>query len=122
MQVERCSVPNGSANFQTKRATCGRSWAGCLRWCEEDLSVQAVLGWLVERVAGETISAYMTRKIWEPIGAEADGFFIMDGLPRAGREFTGAGFNAVLRDYARFGQMVLNGGEANGHRIVSSAG
>lgn len=35
----------------------------------------AVLGWLVERVASETISAYMTRKIWEPIGAEADGFF-----------------------------------------------
>lgn len=81
----------------------------------------AVLGWLVERVAGETISAYMTRKIWEPIGAEADGFFIMDGPPGVGREFTGAGFNAVLRDYARFGQMVLNGGEANGHRIVSSA-
>ena len=80
-----------------------------------------VLGWLVERVAGETVSAYMTRKIWEPIGAEADGFFIMDGPPGVGREFTGAGFNAVLRDYARFGQMVLNGGEANGHHIVSSA-
>jgi CubicO group peptidase (beta-lactamase class C family) len=81
----------------------------------------AVLGWLVERVSGETVSAYMTQKIWEPIGAEADGFFIMDGPPGVGREFTGAGFNAVLRDFARFGQMVLNGGEANGHRIVSSA-
>lgn len=81
----------------------------------------AVLGWLVERVAGETVAAYMTRKIWELIGAEADGFFIMDGPPGVGREFTGAGFNAVLRDYARFGQMVLNGGDANGHRIVSSA-
>jgi CubicO group peptidase (beta-lactamase class C family) len=81
----------------------------------------AVLGWLVERVAGETVSAYMTRKIWEPIGAEADGFFIMDGPPGVGREFTGAGFNATVRDFARFGQMVLDGGEANGHRIVSSA-
>ena len=81
----------------------------------------AVLGWLVERVAGEPISEYMTRKIWEPLGAEADGFFIMDGPPGVGREFTGAGFNATVRDYARFGQMMLNGGEANGHRIVSSA-
>ena len=81
----------------------------------------AVLGWLLERISGETVSAYMARRIWEPLGAEADGFFIMDGPPGVGREFTGAGFNAVLRDFARFGQMVLNGGEANGHHIVSSA-
>jgi len=81
----------------------------------------AVLGWLLERVTGENVSSYMARRIWEPLGAEADGFFIMDGPPGVGREFTGAGFNAVLRDFARFGQMVLNGGEANGHRIVSSA-
>jgi CubicO group peptidase (beta-lactamase class C family) len=78
----------------------------------------AVLGWLVERVSGMTASAYLASRVWEPLGAQSEGFFIMDGPPGVGREFTGAGFNATLRDYARFGQMVLNGGEANGHRII----
>jgi CubicO group peptidase (beta-lactamase class C family) len=79
----------------------------------------AVLGWLVERVSGgSNVAAYAAQHLWEPLGAEADGFFIMDGQPGIGREFTGAGFNATLRDYARIGQMMLDGGVANGHRIV----
>ena len=79
----------------------------------------AVLGWLLERVSGgSTVAAYTAQRLWEPLGAEADAFYIMDGPPGVGREFSGAGFNATLRDFARVGQMVLNGGEANGHRIV----
>ncbi|MBU0557294.1 MAG: beta-lactamase family protein [Alphaproteobacteria bacterium] len=79
----------------------------------------AVLGWLVERVSGSTIAAYMTEHLWEPLGAERDGFFIMDGPPGVGREFNGAGYNATLRDYARFGLMMMNQGQANGHQIIS---
>jgi CubicO group peptidase (beta-lactamase class C family) len=80
----------------------------------------AVLGWLVERVTQGTVAAYTARCLWEPLGAEADGFYIMDGPPGVGREFSGAGFNATLRDFARFGQMVLNGGVSDGRRIVSA--
>lgn len=79
----------------------------------------AVLGWLVERVMQRPFAQYMSEKLWEPLGTEANGFFIMDGPPGVGREFTGAGFNAVARDYARFGQMILNKGFANGRQIVS---
>ncbi|MDX9873898.1 MAG: serine hydrolase [Spongiibacteraceae bacterium] len=81
----------------------------------------AVLGWLLERVTQRNVSSYMAEKLWEPLGAERDGFWIMDGPVGEGREFTGAGFNATLADYARIGQMVLDGGKANGRQIVSAA-
>jgi CubicO group peptidase (beta-lactamase class C family) len=78
----------------------------------------AVLGWLVERATQSSVAAYTTRCLWEPLGAEADGYYIMDGAPGTGREFSGAGYNATLRDYGRFGQMMLDGGVADGRRIV----
>lgn len=78
----------------------------------------AVLGWLIERVSGTSVAAYTAQKLWEPLGAEQDGFYIMDGPPGVGREFSGAGFNATLRDFARIGQMMLDGGRANGRQVV----
>ncbi len=80
----------------------------------------AVLGWLIERITGGSVAAYTAKCLWEPLGAEADSFYIMDGAPGTGREFSGAGLNATLRDFARVGQMVLDGGVANGKRIVSA--
>ncbi len=79
----------------------------------------AVLGLLLERVSGQKLAHFMAENLWEPLGAEHDGFFIMDGEPGVGREFSGAGFNATLRDFARFGKMMLHGGEIDGRRIVS---
>ncbi|WP_160152290.1 serine hydrolase [Microbulbifer sp. ALW1] len=79
----------------------------------------AVLGLLLERVSGgSNLASYMTSRLWEPLGAEFDGFFIMDGEPGTGREFSGAGFNAALRDYARVGLMMLNQGKLNNKQII----
>jgi CubicO group peptidase (beta-lactamase class C family) len=80
----------------------------------------SVLGCLLERVVGMKGADYMSEKLWKPAGMGSDGYWIMDGPPEVGREFFGAGFNATLRDYGRFGLMMLNGGVADGRQVVPS--
>lgn len=80
----------------------------------------ALIGLVVERAAGKPISAYMSERLWKPAGMESYGFYILDGPPGVGREFTAGGFNAVLRDYGRIGQMMLDGGKANGRQLLSA--
>jgi len=78
----------------------------------------SVLGCILEKAVGMTGSQYMSEKIWKPAGMERDGFWIMDGPDSVGREFLGGGFNATLRDYGRFGLLMLNKGMANGKQVV----
>ena len=77
-----------------------------------------VLGWVLERATGMHIAQYMSERLWKPAGMESYGFWILDGNSQAGREFNGAGFNAVARDYARFGLMMLRNGKAETRQII----
>jgi CubicO group peptidase (beta-lactamase class C family) len=81
----------------------------------------ALIGLVVERAVGQPISQYMSQRLWKPAGMESYGFYVLDGPPGVGREFTGGGFNAVLRDYGRIGQLMLDKGMAGRRRIVSAA-
>lgn len=65
---------------------------------------------------GGPVSDYLHEKIWEPFGMEADATWWLDSPD--GIEIGGSGFNAVLRDYGRFGLFVLGGGVVDGERIL----
>lgn len=78
----------------------------------------AVLGWLIERVTGTSVAAYTAQQLWEPIGAQADAYYIMDGAPGVGREFSGAGLNATARDFARIGMLLLNEGKVGDRQVI----
>ncbi|THF52222.1 serine hydrolase domain-containing protein [Allorhizobium terrae] len=78
----------------------------------------SVLGCVLEAAVGQKGANYMSEKIWKPAGMEASAYYLLDGPEDVGREFYGAGYNATLRDYGRFGLMMLNGGKANGHQVV----
>ena len=80
----------------------------------------AVIGLVLERAVGYPISRYMAERLWEPAGMENYGFYVLDGPPGIGREFTGGGFNAVLRDYGRLALMMAQGGAANGSQLLSA--
>lgn len=71
-------------------------------------------GWVVERAAGMPVSKFLSSRLWMPAGMQADAFYVIDGPPGVGREFTAGGFNAILRDFGRIGMLMLNNGQANG--------
>jgi CubicO group peptidase (beta-lactamase class C family) len=52
------------------------------------------------------------------MGAEYDAYIACDGL---GSPVSSAGFNVVLRDFARIGQLYLNGGKWGDNQLIPAA-
>lgn len=78
-----------------------------------------VLGWLIRRVSdGKMYGEVLSERIWQPLGCEQDASMTLD---EEGSEFAGGGLLPVLRDMARFGEMMRNGGKFNGRQIVPEA-
>ena len=106
-----------------------------------------VLGAVVEKLSGQTLSDYFTDHIFTPLGMVDTQFQVpTDKLPRMpdcyvwdpvkrmklfdpgatsawsrkpGYYSGGGGLTSTLADYHRFARMLLNGGELDGARIVS---
>ena len=77
-----------------------------------------VLAQVLMNATRKSLTQLTEEKVWSRIGAEADAYWLLDG---AGVELAFGGFNAMLRDYARFGRLYLNGGSWNGSQIVPAA-
>jgi CubicO group peptidase (beta-lactamase class C family) len=67
-----------------------------------------LIGVLVSSATKKTLSAYLAEKVWAPAGMEAPGFWM---LGSTGHEISGCCMSASLRDYARFGLFMLDGGK-----------
>lgn len=65
---------------------------------------------------GESISDYLSRKLWANMGMEADGNWLLES--DNGIEFGGGLVSMTLRDYGRFGQFILNDGIINDEAIL----
>jgi CubicO group peptidase (beta-lactamase class C family) len=74
-----------------------------------------VLTVLLHAVTGTTLSEYLTPRLWQPIGAEADATWVRT---KDGTETGSGNFNAILRDYGRLGILLANDGAAGGKQIV----
>ncbi len=73
---------------------------------------------LVRRVSGMDAADYLQETIWGPVGMEHDGVWVLDRAGADGAEIGGAYYNAALRDWARFGLFIEQGGAWNGTQIL----
>ena len=74
-----------------------------------------VLGWVMERATGLPVPELIRTHVWSKLGTEHDAYILLDGAGSAQLE---GGFASSLRDMARFGLMLGQGGEFNGQQVV----
>ncbi|MEM9832567.1 MAG: serine hydrolase [Bacteroidota bacterium] len=74
-----------------------------------------VLGMILVKATGKSITEYMQEKLWDPLGAEFDAYWLTDAN---GMEMVLGGLNATLRDYAKLGQLYLHNGRFRNRQVV----
>jgi len=74
-----------------------------------------VLGMVIRGATGRDIPELLEDRLLAPLGLEAAPYYLTDGL---GVSFVLGGLNLRTRDYARFGQMVMQGGKWQGIQVV----
>ena len=76
-----------------------------------------LIGVLVSSATGKTLASYLSEKIWAPFGMEQNGSWL---LGSTGHEISGCCIQAATRDFARFGQFMLLGGQIGGNAVLPS--
>ena len=88
------------------------------RWLYRSIETD-VLAFCMEKVSGKRLPQLVSELLWQRMGAEKDANFTVDS---SGYGIADGGFNACLRDYARFGLLYLNDGKnLAGEQVVPAA-
>jgi CubicO group peptidase (beta-lactamase class C family) len=74
-----------------------------------------VLGMILVKATGKSITDYMSEKLWSKIGAESEAYWIVD---KSVMEFAIGGLNVTARDYSKLGQLFLDSGKWQGNQLV----
>ena len=97
-----------AASLQDSFAPPGKTW--------KYVSIDShVIGMVIRGATGQSVAGLLTEKIIEPLGLERNGYYITDG---AGAAFVLGGLNFTTRDFARFGQLILQYGTRDGRQVV----
>jgi len=74
-----------------------------------------LIGVLVSDATGRDLAEYLSEKVWSPYGMEQKATWLIgdDGM-----EISGCCIQAATRDFARFGQFMLDGARIDGEAIV----
>jgi len=74
-----------------------------------------VLGWAMERATGMSVPDLIRAHVWSKLGTERDAYILLDGAGSAQLE---GGLSCSLRDLARFGLMLVQGGRLGSVQVV----
>jgi CubicO group peptidase (beta-lactamase class C family) len=70
--------------------------------------LRLLVGLALERAPGMPVATYLERKLWQPLGMEADGSWSVDNR-RSGFEKMESGLNGRAIDFAKLGVLYANG-------------
>jgi CubicO group peptidase (beta-lactamase class C family) len=131
------------ASYVPKFAQVALDFQPGTQWSYSGRGGPDLLSRIVEIVSGQSYDVFLRTRLFEPLGMKDTFFYPPDekrprlvtlyerspnGLRRAANQdgfsiptyFSGAGgLMSTAEDYAQFGQMLANGGELNGKRILS---
>jgi CubicO group peptidase (beta-lactamase class C family) len=79
-----------------------------------------LLGMILERATGMSVTEYLQTRIWDKLGMEFDGSWSTDG-EASDFEKMETGVNARAIDFAKFGVLFLNDGNWQGNQVISGA-
>jgi CubicO group peptidase (beta-lactamase class C family) len=79
-----------------------------------------LIGMVLERATGMTVSKYLETRLWQPMGAEGDATWSLDS-EHSGFEQMSVGINARAIDFARLGWLFLNQGRNGERQVVPAA-
>lgn len=77
-----------------------------------------LLGLILQKATGKTLSAYAAEKLWQPLGAQREALWTIDH--EGGYEKAYCCFNSNTRDFARIGKLMLDSGKINGVPVIDS--
>jgi CubicO group peptidase (beta-lactamase class C family) len=78
-----------------------------------------LLGFILEKATGKTLTAYAAEKLWQPIGAESDAFWSLDKVN--GDEKAFCCLYSTTRDFARIGKLLAHQGKFNNKQVIPFA-
>lgn len=81
-------------------------------------AVTDALAWLVESVTELRYAEALSERLWSRLGCEREARISVD---RGGFAFANGGVSCTARDLSKVGRMMLDGGLAEGARVVSEA-
>ncbi len=74
-----------------------------------------LIGVLVSEATGKPLADYLSEKVWAPFGMEQGATWLLGSTVH---EISGCCVQASTRDFARFGQFIIDGAVAGGEKIV----
>lgn len=104
----------GKSSLATYMATLGRAHPAGEVW-NYSTGETNLIGVLVSRATGRDVASYLSDKIWKPYGMQQEATWL---LGKDGHEISGCCIQAAVRDYARFGLFMLEGGKAGGEDVL----